>query len=115
MSLPRSRGPGRCLAAALAALALTLSACGSLFTNKEPPQSVYLLTVAPAAAGAGAGAQIPADLTILRPQVRPGLDTTLIAALYPDRRLEHFAGARWSGPLDQVMEDLAVQDRKSVV
>jgi ABC-type uncharacterized transport system auxiliary subunit len=85
-----------------------LSACGSLFTNKEPPQSVYLLTVAPAAAGGG-GAQIAADLTILRPQVRPGLDTTLIAALYPDRRLEHFAAARWSGPLDEVMADLMVQ------
>jgi cholesterol transport system auxiliary component len=41
--------------------------------------------------------------------VRPGLDTTQIAALYPDRRLDHFAGARWSGLLDEVMQDLAIQ------
>jgi cholesterol transport system auxiliary component len=86
-------------------LALALSGCGSLFKNKEPPQSVYLLAVAPVAEGAA----MSADLTILRPRVRPGLDTTLIAALYPDRRLDHFAGARWSGPLDEVVEDLAIQ------
>jgi ABC-type uncharacterized transport system auxiliary subunit len=56
-----------------------------------------------------AGAQIPVDLTVLRPQVRRGLDSTLIAALYPDQRLDHFAGAHWSGPLDEVLQDLAVQ------
>jgi ABC-type uncharacterized transport system auxiliary subunit len=93
------------VAAAATASALALSACGSLFTSREPPQSVYLLTTAPVPANA----QIPADLTILRPQVRPGLDTSLIAALYPDGRLDHFAGARWSAPLDEVVEDLALQ------
>jgi ABC-type uncharacterized transport system auxiliary subunit len=110
----RRRRPARELAAAVAALALALSGCtGSLFKSKEPPQSVYLLTVAPAAAPTSvpvsAGAQIPVDLTVLRPEVRPGLDTSLIAALYPDRHLDHFAGARWSGPLDEVLQDLALQ------
>jgi ABC-type uncharacterized transport system auxiliary subunit len=66
---------------------------------------VYLLSVAPVPGGA----DIAADITLLRPRVRPGLDTTLIAALYPDRRLEHFAHARWSGPLDEVVQDLALQ------
>jgi ABC-type uncharacterized transport system auxiliary subunit len=41
--------------------------------------------------------------------VRTGLDTERIAALYPDRRLDYFADARWSGRLDEVIEDLAVQ------
>jgi ABC-type uncharacterized transport system auxiliary subunit len=104
---PRRAGPARGLAAALAAGAVALCGCtGSLFKSKAPPQSVYLLTVAPAS---GDRAEIPSDLTILRPTVRPGLDTSLIAALYPDRRLEHFAGARWSAPLDEVMQDLAMQ------
>jgi cholesterol transport system auxiliary component len=110
----RRRWPARALAAAVAALPLALSGCtGSLFKSKEPPQSVYMLTAAPASAPtsvpAGAGAPIPVDLTVLRPQVRRGLDSTLIEALYPDRRLDHFAGAHWSGPLDEVLQDLAVQ------
>ena len=120
MSCPRRRRrwPARELAAAVAALPLALSGCtGSLFKSKEPPQSVYLLTAAPAPAPAAvptsvpvsAGAPIPVDLTVLRPQVRRGLDSTLIEALYPDRRLDHFAGAHWSGPLDEVLQDLAVQ------
>ncbi len=109
MSIPRPRRRACSLAAAVTtALTLALSGCtGSLFKSKEPAQSVYLLTIAPAAAAANP--QIPADITILRPRVRPGLDTTLIAALYPDRRLDHFAGARWSAPLDEVVQDLALQ------
>jgi len=41
--------------------------------------------------------------------VRTGLDNDRIAALYPDRRLDYFAAARWSGPLDEVVQDLALQ------
>jgi cholesterol transport system auxiliary component len=29
--------------------------------------------------------------------------------LYPDRRLSYVADARWSGPLDEVVQDLALQ------
>jgi len=107
MSVIRLRWPATALAAATAAvLTGALSACtGSLFKSKEPAQAVYMLTIAPA----GARTEIPADLTILRPRVRPGLDTSLIAALYPDRRLDHFAAARWSAPLEEVVQDLALQ------
>jgi len=109
MSASRPRWPARWLAAPPAAvLVAALSGCtGSLFKSKEPAQAVYLLTIAPAPAGAIM--EIPADLTILRPRVRPGLDTSLIAALYPDRRLDHFAAARWSAPLEEVVQDLALQ------
>jgi ABC-type uncharacterized transport system auxiliary subunit len=87
---------------------LLLAACtGSLFKDKAVPPSVYLLS-AGAAAGAP-GPQIPADLSILRPRVRTGLESDRVAILYPDRRLDYFADARWSGPLDQVIHDLAVQ------
>jgi len=90
-----------------AVCALALSGCGgSLFQSKVPPPSVYLLS---AGAAAPSGAEIPADLAVLKPRVRIGLDSDLIAVLYPNRRLDHFAGARWSGPLDEVLQDLAMQ------
>ncbi len=89
-----------------AVCALALAACGSLLQSKLPPPSVYLLS---AGAATPSGAAIPADLAVLKPRVRTGLDSDLIAVLYPDRRLDYFAGARWSGPLDEVVQDLALQ------
>ncbi len=91
-----------------AVLAASLCACsGSFFKSSAPPTSTYLLSVkADAQAGAVA---IPADLTVLMPRVRTGLDNDRIAALYPDRRLDYFAAARWSGSLDEVVQDLALE------
>ncbi|MFO1465090.1 MAG: ABC-type transport auxiliary lipoprotein family protein [Steroidobacteraceae bacterium] len=40
---------------------------------------------------------------------RPASETERIAALYPDRRLEFYAGANWSGTLDDVLQALTVQ------
>jgi ABC-type uncharacterized transport system auxiliary subunit len=96
-----------CLAVLLSVV-LALGACtGSFFKSSAPPTSTYLLSVkADAPSGAVA---IPADLTVLTPRVRTGLDNDRIAALYPDRRLDYFAAARWSGPLDEVVQDLALQ------
>lgn len=85
---------------------LALAACGSLFESKAPPPSVYLLSFK---ANAPSSAEIPVDLAVLKPRVRIGLGNDYIAVLYPDRRLDHFAGARWSGPLDEVVQDLALQ------
>jgi ABC-type uncharacterized transport system auxiliary subunit len=85
-----------------------MGACtGSFFKSSAPPTSTYLLSVK-AEAQPGAVA-IPADLTVLMPRVRTGLGSDRIAALYPDRRLDYFAAARWSGPLDEVVQDLALQ------
>ena len=86
-----------------------LAACaGSLFQSKAAPTTIYLLSAA--APVAAAGSAIPIDLTVLKPRVRTGLETDRIAALYPDRRLDYFADARWSGPLGEVVQDLAVQE-----
>lgn len=93
-------------------LSVALAACGGLFQNKTPPPTLYVLSAGPkpvAAAEASAGAP-PMDLAVLRPRVRVGLDTDRIAALYPDRRLDYFANVRWSGPLEEVVQDLAVQE-----
>jgi ABC-type uncharacterized transport system auxiliary subunit len=96
---------GPVLALALSC-AVTLSACGSLFKSKTAPPQVYLLS----ARGKDTAAPIAADLAVLKPTVRPGLNVDRIAALYPDRRLDYYAGAKWSGSLDDVLQDLAVQE-----
>jgi ABC-type uncharacterized transport system auxiliary subunit len=70
---------------------------------------LYLLSAAAATPAAAAAPRLPVDLAVIRPRVRAGLDTDRIAALYPDRRLEYFADARWSGPLDEVIQQLVVQ------
>lgn len=90
----------------IALVPLIVCACGgSLFHSNLPPPSVYQLSVKAAATSTA----IPADLTVLPVRVRTGLDNDQIAALYPDRRLDHFAGARWSGPVDELVQDLALQ------
>ena len=89
---------------------LVLAACtGQLFQSKSAAPSVYLLSVQAGGSGPETRPEIPADLTVLITRVRTGLDTDLIAVLYPDRRLAYVAGARWSGPLDEVVQDLALQ------
>lgn len=91
--------------AALAGLCLLGGCTGALFESKIQPASIYLLS-----AHAGRrGPALAAELAVLRPTVRAGLDTDRIAALYPDRRLDYFAAARWSAPLDEVIQQLAVQ------
>jgi ABC-type uncharacterized transport system auxiliary subunit len=89
-----------------------LEACtGALFQSKTPATSVYLLSadLAPAPSTAPAQSELALDLAVLRPRVRAGLETDRIAVLYPDHRLDYFADARWSGPLDEVVQDLALQ------
>ena len=110
-----------CAVLGLLTLPWVLGSCaGSLFKTQVRPPTVYLLSADGdsgvsgklAAAAPGGDMQVAgaaADLAILKPRVRPGLDTERIAALYPDRRLDYFADARWSGPLDEVIQDLAVQ------
>jgi cholesterol transport system auxiliary component len=89
-------------------LAATLAACtGSFFKSSQPPPSTYLLSVTPQPVSADAA--MPVDLTVLLPRVRTGLNTDRIAGLYPDGKLDYFAGARWSGPLDEVVQDLVLQ------
>jgi cholesterol transport system auxiliary component len=95
----------------LALLGVTLAACaGSLFKNKAAPPTMYMLGASPSMPAADPpGENHPADLGVLRPRVRAGLDTDRIAALYPDRHMDYYADVRWSGPLDEVLQDLTVQ------
>jgi cholesterol transport system auxiliary component len=96
---------------ALAVAALCLAACtGSLFRS-HATATAYMLSAGPAShAEPAPAAEIPVDLAVLKPKARPGLESDRIAVLYPDRRLDYFADARWSGPLGEVLQELAVQE-----
>ena len=101
----------------LAVLVLCVAACaGSLFKSKEAPPTIYMLSAgaqSPTTSASATGipaAEIPVDLAVLKPRLRPGLETDRIAILYPDRHLDYYADARWSGPLGEVLQDLAVQE-----
>jgi ABC-type uncharacterized transport system auxiliary subunit len=95
----------------IALLGVTLAACaGSLFKNKAAPPTMYVLRATRNMPPADPpGEDHPANLAVLRPRVRAGLDTDRIAALYPDRHMDYYADVRWSGPLDEVLQDLTVQ------
>jgi cholesterol transport system auxiliary component len=102
---------------ALPLLMVLLTACaGSLFKNKAAPPTMYLLSATPKSSAADPAKTPPApvDVAVLKLRVRAGLDTDRIAALYPDRRMDYFADVRWSGPLDEVLQDLAVQEFHSI-
>ena len=96
---------------ALVVTALCLAACtGSLFRS-HASATAYMLSAAPASRAEPApAAEVPVDLAVLKPKARPGLESERIAVLYPDRRLDYFADARWSGPLGEVLQELAVQE-----
>lgn len=48
-------------------------------------------------------------LQISAPVAQPGLASDRIALVRPDRRFDYYAASRWTGPLAQVVEALAVE------
>lgn len=90
---------------------LCMTACsGSFFQSKAAPPTIYVLSPGAVPADPGAAAAVPADLAVLKPRLRTGLESDRIAVLYPDRRLDYFADARWSGALGDVLQDFTVQE-----
>jgi len=103
-------GPVLRVALPLLCAAAGLAACsGSLFRSRTPPTTVYLLSADLGSAAVAAQPVLPVDVAVLRPRVRTGFETDRIAVLYPDHRLDYFANARWSGPVDVLFQDLALQ------
>lgn len=89
-----------CVAATIA-----LGACSRSFLRSDrPPPTFYALSPHPGVRAPG----IATGLKVLTPIVAPGIDSTRIAASFPDRRVDHFAGARWNAPLDEAIEQLAI-------
>jgi len=101
------------LSVALAA-ALALSGCFSgLFSSKQPPEQVYYLR-APAAATTPAAVEgRAASVRVGHPIPDPGLESTRIILVQPDHRMSFYTGARWAGPVADLLETLAVQTLRS--
>ena len=88
------------------AVAAMLAGCaGSLLDTDLPPNTQYVLSPAPA--GAAGAATTQADLSIGRPDVPPGLDTTRIAVL-KGQQLDYYRGATWGGTAAEVLQALLV-------
>ncbi len=101
-------------AAAAVVLAL-LAACSGLHADRAAPQA-YMLRyqqqpeagVVPATTHAlVAGAGAPA-LQVLRPLAAPGLEGDGVAVVREGQKLDGYAGARWAGPLPDLVEAMAV-------
>ncbi len=84
---------------------IALGACSRSFLRSDrPPPTVYALSSHPGARAP----DIAAGLKVLTPIVAPSIDSTRIAASFPDRRFDHFAGMRWNAPLHAAIEQLAL-------
>jgi ABC-type uncharacterized transport system auxiliary subunit len=86
-------------------VALATGCTSGAFDSDLPFRQVYMIA-APAATGEIG--TVAADVTVSRPTVKPGLDTDRIAVLYPDRRLDYYAGSRWGGSTDLVVQSLLI-------
>lgn len=96
----------RLLFALLLAPALT-AACSGILSSGEPPRQTYLLEPLESSGGDGTGAPLSLSISSI-----PGLDTDRILALATDKRLNHYANARWSDNLPDVLSSVV---RRSLV
>ncbi|HEU4531235.1 MAG TPA: ABC-type transport auxiliary lipoprotein family protein [Steroidobacteraceae bacterium] len=94
----------------LATVLLGTGCASGAFDSDQPYLQVYVLSSVPAVPDAPA---LAADVSVVRPLVRPGLDTDRIAVLYPDRRLDYFARSRWGGTTDLVVQSLLVESLRN--
>jgi ABC-type uncharacterized transport system auxiliary subunit len=94
---------------------IALTGCASLSFlgggKKEADASIYTLRspgterAAPAAAAKGR-----AVIAVPKPELPPGLETERIALYFQQgHRLDYYAGAKWSAPLDALLQDLVIQ------
>ena len=89
------------------ALSVLLGGCGGLLRSTAPAEQTFRLrSAAPVASNV---APIKATLQLLPVSVQPGLDTTRIALVRAGNRLDWYAGARWAGPLNDVVTALLAQ------
>ena len=97
------RRPGFPVAALALVLAPLAGCVGGLLQSEQADPLAYELRATPAPA---LSPTIPEGLTVLRPLARPGLDGDRIAVWLPDRRLDAYAGARWSAPAPDMVQSL---------
>ncbi len=80
-------------------LALALSGCVSILESGEPAERIYWLEPI--------SIEGTREVSVaLRISVVPGLDSDRVGILEDDQRLNHYAGARWSGNLSRVLQSV---------
>jgi len=90
---------------ALGCACMMLSGCGGLLKSNEAPA----LTYTPAMRAAEPLKPLGTVLVVARPDAAPGLDSDSIAVALPDHRLDRLAGARWSAPVPELVQDYIVR------
>ena len=87
-----------------------LAGCGGLFQSHQSAPQVYELRPP---AGAALAPRVAATLVLARPSARPGLDSERIAVRLPDRRLDAFAGSRFSAPVTVLVQSLLIEELRA--
>lgn len=93
-----------------AVAALATGCANGLFKSEQAAAVVYQLRPAPGAALEPAAV---ADLAVLRPFTRPGLESDRIVVWLPDRRLDAYTGSRWSAPLPDLVQSLLLDELRT--
>jgi cholesterol transport system auxiliary component len=87
---------------------VVLPLAGCLSTGgKSPTSDIYTLT-APVPTPADAASASATVLSVLLPETAAGLHGERIALLKAGYRLDYFAASRWSGPLPELVQSLAM-------
>lgn len=94
--------------------ALALAGCTGLFHSTAAEVQLYVIQPPPAVTTGAAGPAVEGSaprsagptLRLARPLPAPGLNTDRIVLMRPGNRLDYYVGARWSGPLSDVMSEL---------
>ena len=89
---------------------LLLAGCSGGLRSSREAEQIYVLRPATAGKAAGAAAEaVPGTLRVIRPEVQPGLDTSLITIVRGGNELDHLAASRWGASLSKVLTAFAVE------
>jgi cholesterol transport system auxiliary component len=90
-------------------LLATLAGCKGLFHSDARPEQVYFLRAEVVPPSEAARPAVRASVRVGRPIAAPGLESTQILLVQPDRRMSFFSASRWPAPVPDVVGTLAVQ------
>jgi len=90
-------------------LALLGGCSGGLRSSREAEQVYVLRPAAVAGKAAGTAEPVPGILRVVRPEVQPGLDNSLITVIRANNELDHLAASRWGAALPKVLTAFAVE------
>ena len=92
------------------ALSLALSACISVNLGGAPPATVFTLKAPDGQMKAPAGDVRGHTVVVVpKPELPPSLATERIALYFEqDRRMDYYADAKWSGKLDELVQEFLI-------